>query len=131
MAPFALLPYRAAGIVFIALGNLSFIVLAYAASRMAYRSSDAAKDFRPGWNPRTVVPCLLAGMFIAGNIFLCQVNLLVLALGMTGLLWAVQGKTLHAAPAIVLAIALKVTPALFLPYFLVKRRFKLFLLTAG
>ncbi len=169
MAPFALLPYRSAGIVFIALGNLALIVAACASARIAYRGSGttgssaatarersnvgqardeplahargwdsrancapgAPNDFKPGWNHRTVVPCLLACMFIAGNLFLCQVNLVVLALGMLGLLWASQGKTLRAVPALALAIALKVTPALFLPYFLVKRRFNLFLLTTG
>lgn len=131
MALFALLPYRAAGILFIGLANLALIVLVYAASRLAYCSSDTAKDFKPGWNSRTVVPCLLASMFIAGNIFLGQVNLLVLALGTIGLLWAAEGKTLRAVPAIALAIALKVTPVLFLVYFLVKRRFGLFLLTVG
>ena len=50
---------------------------------------------------------------------------------LVGLYGLTKGKDLHAMAGLALAAALKVTPLLFFPYLLLRRRFKLFLLCVG
>ncbi|MDQ7779871.1 MAG: glycosyltransferase family 87 protein, partial [Planctomycetota bacterium] len=138
MALFAWMPYKAAGIVFIGLNNIALIVVAWASARLAFAGRAATdppatdrpeKVRRTAWNIDLVAPSLLAAIFIAGNIFLCQVNLPVLALGLLGVLWIAEERPLRGAVSLALAVALKVTPAIFLPYLLFRGKVRAFGLT--
>ncbi len=69
-----------------------------------------------------LIPVLLLGFVIADNLYLGQSNFLPLAL-MTASIWFDQNKKeLPAGVMLGLAIAVKITPALLLVYFLVERK---------
>jgi hypothetical protein len=63
------------------------------------------------------------------SLHMAQVNPLVMALLAAVLIWSEQGRDRPAGIALALAITLKVTPLLFLVYFLLARRWRLVLVT--
>jgi len=75
-------------------------------------------------SPEALLPLLLCYRFILGNFDHLQVNIIIFACAVAGLYWHARGRDLRAGALLGLAAALKVMPALFVPYFLYRRRFR-------
>jgi len=86
------------------------------------------------WDPRGdgLLPCSLALLVpiglayegITGNFLYVQVNLMLFALVLQGLLWQARGRPVLGGVAIGTAAALKLMPVLFLPYLVWRRRWR-------
>lgn len=118
LRPFAYLPPLLAGLAWFYLK----VGLTLVALHWVFR---LVRDTDLPWPPwAKVVTVLLALRPILGDLSHGNVNLLILFL-LVGCLYAFsRGRELTAGCVLALAVACKVTPALFLPYFLWKRQWK-------
>jgi glycosyl transferase family 87 len=136
--PLALLdrvsPYLARGI-WIALiwaslfWALSLIGRLVYGKRLAYRPSESAMDIA---SPELFVPFALTLPYILNNFELLQINSILFALVLWGLLLQAEGREAAGGIAIGAAAAMKVMAIAFLPYFLYRKRWRAaFWLAAG
>jgi alpha-1,2-mannosyltransferase len=96
--------------------------LALASFAMAFRlAADQGVPFPPWAKALTV---LLSLRPVLGDLMHGNVNLLILFLVIAGLMLFRRGRDVPAGIVIALAIACKVTPALFIPYFVWKRAWR-------
>lgn len=81
-----------------------------------------------GWSlaaPEVSVPLLLSYRFILGNFDHLQVNIVIFTCAVVGLAWHARGRDLRGGALLGLAAALKVMPALFVPYFVYRGRLRI------
>jgi alpha-1,2-mannosyltransferase len=121
-APWSFLPRRWAQVLAYPIGVVSLAFLIYALDRMTRRTMPLAPHLR-FW--ATVAALALASRFIIRELPECGPNLLMVALAWGGILLWREGRDWLGGASLGLAIALKCTPALFLPYFALKRQWKL------
>ncbi len=121
-APLSLLPKRWAHVVAYPIGLLSLLALIFVLDRLTRRSLPLAKE-PLFWT--TTAAIALSSRFVIRELPECGPNLLMVALAWSGLaLWRIRRDWLGGA-CLGLAIALKCTQALFLPYFILKRQWKM------
>lgn len=87
------------------------------------------------WHPRTsalslaspevFLPLALCYRFILGNFDHLQVNIVIFACVVVGLAWHARGRDLCGGALLGLAAALKLMPALFVPYFVYRGRWRI------
>jgi hypothetical protein len=128
--PLALLarptPYLARG-VWLA---LNFVLLWAALRSLAHLVYHAQLRLRPAAtglslaSPDALIPILLCYRFILGNFDHLQVNIVIFACAIAGLLWHVRGHDFSGGVLLGLAAALKVMPIVFVPYFVYRGRFR-------
>jgi len=82
-------------------------------------------------SPEAFIPIILCYRFILGNFDHLQVNIVIFACAVAGLLWHVRGHNLGGGVLLGLAAALKVMPILFVPYFVYRRRLRVAAATAA
>lgn len=75
-------------------------------------------------SPEVLWPLLLSGRFILSNFEYLQVNIVIFALTLAGLYWQSRGRDVLGGSVIGFAAALKVMPALFIPYLFYRRRIR-------
>jgi alpha-1,2-mannosyltransferase len=96
--------------------------LALATFLLAFRLAEDAGVPFPAWAKGLTV--LLSLRPVLGDLMHGNVNLLIVFLVLTGLALYRRGRDVSAGVVIALAVACKVTPALFLPYFIWKRSWR-------
>lgn len=102
-------------------------------TRMVYGCPLHLRSGQPGlWlgDWEIFVPVLLCSRFILGNFDHLQVNILIFGCALAGLYWYTRGHDVPGGIALGLAAALKVMPAVFVPYFLYRRRYRVALASA-
>lgn len=82
-------------------------------------------------SPEVLIPIVLCYRFILGNFDHLQVNIVIFACAIGGLLWHVRGHDFAGGALLGLAAALKVMPVVFVPYFLYRGRFRVAAATAA
>lgn len=118
-------PYGAR-VVWLLLGALAFLVVLRQVvdlvhgRRLVLRPA-ATTDLALG-DGLVLAPALLLHAPIVSNFENMQVNMMILALVLAGLTWDARGRPRLGGAALGLAIALRVMPAVFLPYLVWKRR---------
>jgi len=118
IAPLALVPDYAASLLW-SLLSLGFLIGVVGLTRAMVEQTLAPKRLaRPWWGP------LFAGTLITDNLYLGQSNLLALFLVCCALYALLVGHDLRAGALLSVAIAWKLTPALFLFYFALKGRLR-------
>ncbi len=115
LAPFALLPNAAASLLWTLLG------LACLAGSLALVQAMLESPLRP---PSAALAALAALTLLSDNFNLGQSNLPVLFLVLLGLFSLSRGRDAAAGGFVSLAVAFKITPALFVVYFALKRRWR-------
>jgi alpha-1,2-mannosyltransferase len=121
-APLSLLPKRWAHVAAYPIGLISLWVLISVLDRLTRRSLPMDKE-PLFWS--TVTAVALASRFVIRELPECGPNLLMVALAWSGLaLWR-NGRDGLAGACLGLAMALKCTQALFVPYFVLKRQWKM------
>lgn len=75
-------------------------------------------------SPEMLVPLLLTSRFIGSNFEHLQINILLFALALGGLLWIRQGRCWRGGVALGFAAAVKVMPVVFVPYLLWRRHWR-------
>ncbi|HUL71138.1 MAG TPA: glycosyltransferase family 87 protein [Gemmatimonadales bacterium] len=75
-------------------------------------------------SPEIVVPLILAGAFVSAVFEYSQVDLIIFALALTGLYLLRSGRPVPGGLSLGAAAALKVTPVLFIPYFIWRRQWR-------
>jgi hypothetical protein len=98
--------------------------------RLAF-SGDGSDGRVPLASAIVLVPLLLTLRYVLSNFEHLQINVLWLAIVLGGLALVARGRQTWGAVAIGAAAALKVMPALFIPYFLWRRQLRAALLTAA
>jgi len=135
--PLALLarpsPYLARG-VWLALNFVLLWVALKSLARLVYQQELCLRPAPTGLSlasPDVLIPIILCYRFILGNFDHLQVNIVIFACAVAGLLWHVRGHDLGAGLLLGLAAALKVMPILFVPYFVYRGRFRVAAATAA
>lgn len=100
------------------------LVLAVAATVLAVRLSDDGSARRPLARAFFVLPFLAVAGIVVSNLETAQVNIAILFLTVWGLAFWRQRMDWTAGGLIGVAAAIKLTPGIFLPYFLWKRSWK-------
>lgn len=121
-APFSLLPLPIAKPLFFICGFAALIAVLWILDRLTERNIPIRKDARL-WIVSAAL--LLTSRFVIRDFDDGGQNLILLALTWTAIyLWS-RDQALPAGVSLGLAVALKCTPALFIAYFAVKRRWKI------
>ena len=121
-APLSLLPKRWAHVAAYPIGLVSLWVLIVVLDRLTRRSLPVGKE-PLFWS--TVTAVALSSRFVIRELPECGPNLLMVALAWGGIaLWR-NGRDGIAGACLGLAIALKCTQALFVPYFVLKRQWRM------
>ena len=121
-APLTLLPLHAAQILAYPIGLAALVGLTILLDRLTRRSLPIDPDAR---FRATALALVLASRFLIRELPECGPNLLMVALAWTGLAcWRARREGIGGA-CLGLAIALKCTPALFVPYFALKRQWRM------
>lgn len=137
--PIWLLPYFTAGYVWYAF-SVAQIFLCGAAVRRVVRAStqvftDKFKEGELSRNARRamwIVAVLICGQYYVKNLKAGNAHLLITCLSFAGFaLIVLRRRETLAALLVALAISIKITPVLFLPYFVLKRRWKFVALTCA
>jgi hypothetical protein len=135
--PLALLarptPYLARG-VWLALNCVLLWVALKSLVRLVYHAELRLRPAATGLSlasPEALLPVILCYRFILGNFDHLQVNIVIFACAIAGLLWHVRGRDLRAGLLLGLAAGLKVMPILFVPYFVYRRRLRVAAVTAA
>jgi hypothetical protein len=121
-APLSLLPRRWSHVAAYTLGVASLGTLIVVLNRMTRRSLPLSRESL-FWS--TTVALALSSRFIIRELPECGPNLLMVALAWTSLALWKQGRDGLAGAVMGLAIAMKCTQALFVPYFVLKRQWKM------
>jgi alpha-1,2-mannosyltransferase len=121
-APLSLLPQRWSHIVAYPIGFISLSTLVFVLDRLTRRSLPLGKE-PLFWS--TTLALALSSRFVIRELPECGPNLLMVALAWIGFaLWA-RGRDGLGGACLGLAIAMKCTQALFVPYFILKRQWKM------
>lgn len=125
VSPLGLLPIKPAAAVFFLINFLATVALFWLALKLS------GEGF--SWRAKTVI-CLLAVALTGRFIILVwdsgQVPIMITGLVLASLYFFSKGKDVPAAGLLAASILFKYLPALFIPYFLARRRFKAAGLTA-
>ena len=121
-APLTVFPLRVAQLLMFPLFVVALLGLCRTLSRWTERALPLCRDAR-FW--ATVVAVVLASRFLVRDMLEGGVNLAVVALAWFGVFLWTRHREWVGGIALGLAIALKCTPALFLPYFVLKRQWKM------
>ena len=109
--------------------SISLIARLVHGKRLAFRPSESALDIA---SPELLVPFVLTLPYILNNFELLQINSILFALVLWGLLLQAEGREAAGGIAIGAAAAMKVMAIAFLPYFLYRKRWRAaFWLTAA
>lgn len=130
--PFALLArasvYLARG-VWLALNMACIVALVRLAVELVYGRPLALAP-RPGAiafaSAAVLGPLVLAARFLLGNLDRLQINMVILAACLLGIVWIVRGRAAAGGALIGFAAAVKVLPIFFLPYFAWRRWWRAF-----
>jgi hypothetical protein len=102
-------------------GALDLIARITYGKRLAWRSGDSSLDIA---SPELLVPFLLAFPLIVNNFELLQINTIVFALALWGLVLQAEEKEAAGGTLIAAAAAIKVIAIVFLPYLLYRKRWR-------
>jgi len=121
LAPLALLPKFAAGILFFSINFLCLILFIKFTSDLITLSS-----LSPGKQTAVITLAVLCCYrFILQVLYVGQASLIMYTLCTAALVCLKKNKTLPAAALIAASMSIKYLPVLFLPYFLIRKRWKL------
>jgi hypothetical protein len=127
-APLSLLPMRWAHVVAYPIGFCSLWALAVALDRLTRCSLPLPKEAL-FWS--TTLAVALSSRFVIRELPECGVNLLMVALAWGGFAFWRQGRDGLGGACLGLAIAMKCTQALFVPYFVLKRQWRMVMATSA
>jgi hypothetical protein len=120
--------------VWVAINLAALVLVADLLARLVYGRSLRRHRGDGGMSigdPALLVPLVLTSRYLLSNYDHLQINLLLFALTLAGLHLQAKGRTATGGIAIGLAAALKVMPALFIPYLAYRRRWRPALVAAG
>lgn len=125
LAPFSALPIAAAGI----LWNLFNVALAFFCLYSVPKfSGDTFQKFKRRWLAENlfvkIVSVVLAGALILDNLTMAQINVLIFSLALAGLLLWKKGAHFTAGFLMAASILFKLTPLLFVFFFLFRKEWK-------
>lgn len=125
ISPLALLGMEAASFLWYVLSLALFAVSIILSAIMIFGHT----DIRRIWDSALFLPKImflaLAGAIFIDNITLLQSNILLFSAVVAGLYYFKKGRFMVGGMLFGLAISIKLLPALFLAYFIVKRKFKM------
>lgn len=125
LAPFSLLPISAAGM----LWNVFNIFLALLCLWWIPKfSGESFNEFKRRWFAESpaikILSAVLAGALILDNLTMAQINIVIFSLAASGLLLWIRGARFLAGFFIAASILFKLTPLLFVLFFLIRKEWK-------